>query len=70
MLEWRRRYQLLRGWEKTRRAGTMSQAEIARFPDRELVDFVIARTNEDTDLPVAYRGRYVSVYDLRGKRSL
>ena len=70
LLEWRRRYQLLRGWEKTRRAGTMSQAEIARFPDRELVDFVIARTNEDTDLPVAYLVCVFSLFHVRGKRSL
>lgn len=65
LLEWQRRYDLLRTWEESRLAGTMSREIVNRFEDRELIDFVIARTNDETDLPVVYRGQYFSVFDVR-----
>jgi len=67
LLEWQRRYDLLRDWEESRQAGTMSREIVNRFEDRELVDFLIARTNDATDLPVVYRGQYFSVFDVRGQ---
>jgi len=68
LLEWQRRYDALWNWEASHKAGTISREIVNRFPDIDMVDFVISRTNDETDLPVGHQGRYFSVFDVRRER--
>ncbi len=65
LVEWKRRYELLRDWEQGREQGSISRAEITRFADADQIDYVVAPKNESTDLEAAYRGRYFWVYAVR-----
>lgn len=69
LLEWKHRWDLLRAWEHSRRADSMSQAELDRFSDHALIDLVIAWPNDQTDLRVAYQGKYFAVYEATTQKN-